>query len=270
MLPTFIIIGAQKAGTTSLYYYLGRHPRVFLSDKKELEYFLEERNWGLGPKWYESQFDQARNALAVGEASTAYTAHPVYSGVPERMVALVPDVRLIYLFRDPIERMQSAYAYFVHLRVETRPIEEALFADPRYLAMSNYAWQIARYLEHFPSEHLLVIPSEDLRSRKVETLSRIHTFIGVPPEVLPSQTAGEYNRASDKKVSGRTAVRLRNLPGYQRIVSVTPKSVRLVYRRFTARKDRISTELSPEVRAKLLERLDHSSSPAFSSIVFRP
>jgi len=270
VLPTFIIIGAQKAGTTSLYYYLGRHPRVFLSDKKELEYFLEERNWGLGPKWYESQFDQARNALAVGEASTAYTAHPVYSGVPERMVALVPDVRLIYLFRDPIERMQSAYAYFVHLGVETRPIEEALFADPRYLAMSNYAWQIARYLEHFPSEHLLVIPSEDLRSRKVETLSRIHTFIGVPPEVLPSQTAGEYNRASDKKVSGRTAVRLRNLPGYQRIVSVTPKSVRLVYRRFTARKDRISTELSPEVRAKLLERLDHSSSPAFSSIVFRP
>src|SRR5919106_4193832 len=98
-LPTFVIIGAQKCGTTALHSYLSRHPEVSMSRPKELDFFVEGANWEKGVDWYRSRFDGA--AKARGESSPNYTAHPMLAGVPERMAELVPDAKLIFMVRDP-------------------------------------------------------------------------------------------------------------------------------------------------------------------------
>jgi hypothetical protein len=85
-LPSFLIIGAMKAGTTSLYHYLKSHPQIHMSRIKELDFFVTELNWGRGLDWYSQQFSGiGTNVLAAGEASTNYTKYPRYKGVPERI-----------------------------------------------------------------------------------------------------------------------------------------------------------------------------------------
>ena len=91
-LPNFLVIGAMKAGTTSLYHYLRDHPQVFMPDTKEVNFFNPLRNWRHGVSWYEEQFRAApAEALAVGEASTSYTKYPWVKDVPERITSVLGD-----------------------------------------------------------------------------------------------------------------------------------------------------------------------------------
>src|SRR5213078_3047078 len=108
-LPNLVVIGAQKCGTSGLHYYLSLHPEVSMSRPKELNYFIEERNWPRGVDWYRRHFDP--RARVRGESSPNYTAYPQHEGVPKRMHSLLPDARLIYLVRDPLERIA---AHWVH------------------------------------------------------------------------------------------------------------------------------------------------------------
>src|ERR687891_2907647 len=107
MLPNLLIIGAQKWGTTSLHAYLDLHPDVHMSAEKELDFFIADRGWRNGPDWYARRFRD--DAAVRGEASPNYTAWPVWDGVPERAASLVRGARLVYLVRDPIERLESHY-----------------------------------------------------------------------------------------------------------------------------------------------------------------
>src|SRR4051812_36085465 len=99
MLPNLIIIGAARAGTTSLYHYLRSHPEIWMSPEKELYFFVEDHNWKRGIEWYERHFPAGTPVR--GEASTFYTHFPIRPGVPERIAALLPSAKLIYLVRDP-------------------------------------------------------------------------------------------------------------------------------------------------------------------------
>ena len=136
-LPNFIVIGAMKSGTTSLFHYLQAHPQVFMSPLKEVEFFVEEKNWRRGMDWYRAQFAGASpGALAIGEASTAYTKYPEYPGVPERIASSLPDARLIYILRDPIERIRSHYQHRVLSGAEREPLERAVLNDERYMNLS--------------------------------------------------------------------------------------------------------------------------------------
>ncbi len=108
-LPNLIIIGAQKCGTSGLHYYLGLHPEVSMSTPKELNYFIAERNWGRGPEWYARHFDPT--ARCRGESSPNYTAFPQHMGVPERMAGVIPDAKLIYIVRDPLDRIAAHYVH---------------------------------------------------------------------------------------------------------------------------------------------------------------
>ena len=137
-LPNFVVIGAMKAGTVSLRHYLDEHPDVFLGRGGtfgEPNFFTAEYNWPRGRGWYESLFDGADQAAAIGECSPSYTMAPAFGGVPERMAQVVPDARLIYLVRDPIARMRSMYMHQVSAGRERRRAEAALL-DDRYLGPS--------------------------------------------------------------------------------------------------------------------------------------
>src|SRR3954454_424581 len=107
MLPKLLIIGAQKCGTTSLHTYLDAHPDVHMAAEKELDFFIEDRAWQRGLEWYATRFRD--DAGVRGESSPNYTGWPVWDGVPERAAAVIPKARLVYLVRDPIDRIESHY-----------------------------------------------------------------------------------------------------------------------------------------------------------------
>ena len=111
-LPNLIVIGGLKCGTTSLHHYLNLHPEITMSRPKDLNFFVRELNWELGPEWYASHFDRASPVR--GETSPHYTNLPRFEGVAERMRELLgAETRIIYVVRDPIERMLSHYLHNV-------------------------------------------------------------------------------------------------------------------------------------------------------------
>lgn len=200
MMPNFLIIGAQKTGTTTLWAHLRNHPQVFLSENKEPNFFVEELEWHRGREWYESLFDGASGATAVGEASTLYTMFPTYAGVPERIASMIPDVKLIYVMRDPIARMQSLYGLHLMAGWERRPISEALVLDTRYADSSRYAMQIEQYLRYFRREQLHLLTSEDLEQRPSETIRGILDFLQVDPAWEVQDIGKRQNTRDDQRV----------------------------------------------------------------------
>lgn len=192
-LPTFFIIGAPKAGTTSLHHYLDQHPQIQMSAVKEPRFFvaLPEGVANLPGRVetlaeYEALFDAA---IAVrGESSTDYAAHPRREGSPQLIRELVPDARFIYLVRDPVERSVSHYRMAAALMGERRPLDEALrqaLREPasRYIAPSLYATQLDLYLRQFPAERILVVDQAELRRTRRETLSEVFAFLAVSDEI---------------------------------------------------------------------------------------
>jgi hypothetical protein len=204
-LPDFLIIGAQKAGTTALYAYLRRHPAITGPSWKEVSYF--DRHYGRGEAWYRGNFPnrvRARGKL-FGEASPSYIFHPLG---PERVKALVPEARLVALVRHPVDRALSHYHHEVALGREPlrfedaldaeedrlRGEEERLAADPSYFSRAwwshayksrgRYAEQLERWLAVFPREQLLILPSADLGGEPERTHTQVLDFLGAAPHRL--------------------------------------------------------------------------------------
>ncbi len=250
-LPNFFVIGAMKAGTTSLYEYLFAHPNVFLpTETKEPAFFA--RNWRRGEGWYRSLFAGAGDAVAVGEASTSYTKYPTITTVPDRMASVVPEARLIYVVRHPIERMQSHWAWLVVHGTERRPIDEALLEEPAYAAVSSYAMQIERFLPHYGLDRLLLIRSEDLRSEREATLQRVFEFLGVDPVFRVPDVHQEFNRSAGRRSGGAFVRAARRIPLAGRVSAAAPEALKRALIREASAPD---TTLRPETERELAERL---------------
>jgi hypothetical protein len=197
VLPTFVVIGAMKTGTSSLASYLREHPQVFMTTPKEPGFF--SMRWDNGVDWYEALFDGAGDAVARGEASTNYTKAPTLPHVPERMAGVLPDVKLIYMVRNPITRIRSQYIHNAANKGERRPIDVAVRDNPDYIAFSRHAWQLELFLEHYPREAILVLSSERLRVEREATLKDVFQFIGVDADRRIPNLKTEFNRGADKR-----------------------------------------------------------------------
>ena len=255
VLPNFLIIGAAKSGTTSLAHYLRSHPQVYLADF-ELHFFVAERRWRLGPAWYETQFTGARDEVAVGEKSPSYTRHPRYRGVPGRIAALLPGVRLIYLVRHPLQRIRSEYLHRTLNGRERRPLDEAVLADPSYVDPSRYTLQLEQYLQHFDRAQLLVLTAEELRHARAATLAQVQTFIGVTPSWQPPELEREYNRMERKQTRRPLAGPLKHLLDASVHVGMSPQTVeRLPYRSVATKVDQFRIAFSDDVRGELEDAL---------------
>ena len=211
-LPDFLVIGAQKAGTTALYAYLRWHPSIGGPFWKEVSFF--DRHWARGEAWYRGQFPLRRDGLLVGEASPSYVFHPL---APQRVYSVVPDTKLIVLLREPGDRAYSQYQHEVALGRERLSFEEALAAederlrgeverlsaDPRafsrewwdhtYAARGLYAEQLERWLEFFPRDQVFVHTTEEFGARPEETYASVLAFLGAPPHSLR-----QYPRVFDR------------------------------------------------------------------------
>ena len=255
-MPTFVIIGAMKCGTTSLHYYLGMHPEIGMSKNKELAFFPERFNWKRGERWYRRQFDPSKPVR--GEASPHYSCYPHHPNVPARMHALLPEAKLIYLVRDPVERIVSHYCHDVARGFEHEPFAEAVLApDSKYLMRSQYHRQIERYLPYYDPEAILVVDQADLRERRRETLARVFTFVGADPDVWDVRFHLERHRTERKRRRTPAGERLaETLP--MRALRTLPVRLRwpledLVYYPFSRPMER--PEVDPALHAAIADRL---------------
>jgi hypothetical protein len=176
-----------------------------MSTPKELNYFSGPGwKWGRGLDWYSSHFAGANGYAVRGESSPSYTMHPWVPGVPERIRGSVPDARLIYLVRDPIERMVSQYVHHRTCGYTRKTISELFsvdrFEESDYVLFSRYAFQLGRYLQCFPESQILVVAHEDLLSRRDEALTRVFRFLGVDEGFRSEGFSATYNTARDRMV----------------------------------------------------------------------
>ena len=199
-LPNLLIVGAAKAGTSSLHAYLDLHPQISMSQRKELELFNRPDDW-------RDRLDEYRTNFLVrapirGESSPAYSMHPRFGDVPARIREVIPNARIVYLVRDPIQRALAHYVEWRFLRVDERPFEEAFadLAEPSnyYVMSSRYAHQLGQYREHFPDDRILVLDQRDLLKRRSETLRRVFRFLGVDEDFWTSDFEREHNVGQQK------------------------------------------------------------------------
>lgn len=195
-IPSFLILGAQKAGTTALFEHLASHPAVVRPATKELQFFTLHFDRGLD--WYRSQLRVEARTLErqwTFESSPYYLFHP---DVPARCAACCPHTRLIILLRDPVARALSHYGHEVRLGYETLSLEAAFAAEPErlrlplstpdglfahrhgsYRARSRYAGQIEAWLAHFPAHRIKVIQSEILFAQPDQVGRAIREFLNL-------------------------------------------------------------------------------------------
>ncbi len=232
MLPSLVVIGAMKSGTSSLYHYLASHPAMTPASLKETDYFRSPDDFSQGLTWYENLF--------VGPGEVAYDVSPNYAkrhlfpGVPERMHSVLPDAKLVYLVRDPIERAVSHFVHSSASGAERRTFGEAI-ADPdsNYIQPSRYFFQVEEFLRFYPPERILIQTSEQLNQTPAEVVNQVCEFAGVPAEFDDEPFRQRFHESSQKlratwveRVGRRTMTNPRTRARVHRVASPIVKAVR--------------------------------------------
>jgi hypothetical protein len=225
VLPSFLIIGAEKAGTTWLHDVLRAHPGLFLPDVKEVHYFNRFDSNGReidnfsrrGPDWYRRHFAHAAPGIPTGEATPMYLCDPE---APARIRQTLPDARFIVMLRDPVSRAWSHYR-MARAKQQIDADLDALIdaADARFLGRGLYGQQLARWLGLFPRDRFLVLFFEEVMAHPEPALERIADWLGVEvgpflrarPEERRNAASG-YRSAALYNASVRAARALRNFP----------------------------------------------------------
>jgi hypothetical protein len=182
-LPDFILVGATKAGTTSLDFYLSLHPEIHMARPKEPRFFIDapepQGRWCKGKEWYTDLFRTYKKIC--GESTPAYTHSPALPSVPERMARLVPHAKLIYLVREPMERMKSHFLMSCRFSGKNHSLAEFLSSNPesRCLLASCYGSQLEKFLQCFPSHQILILESAQLARKRSDALCQVFEFLGV-------------------------------------------------------------------------------------------
>ncbi len=253
MLPDFLVIGGMKCGTTSLDYYLKAHPEIAMPSK-EVDFF--SRNYHLGLGWYESLFKKKNEETKTyGEISVSYAKYPYHDGVPKRIYSVLPDVKLIYVVRDPIDRIISHYMHMVYADAEERALErvfEEEGIENLYVYYSLYYLQIEKYLEYFDEDQFLILCSDDLweLNERIITLNKIFKFLNVDVGIESSKFYEAKQQRTKKGKKNILARFMATMPFYKKIVDISPRSIRDFYIKvFTQKLD------PPIVRDRLKNQL---------------
>jgi hypothetical protein len=258
-LPNLIVIGAMKCGTTSLHYNLGLHPEIGMSREKELNFFNRPGALDEFIDEYRCQFPSETRWR--GESSTGYTRAPFGEPVVERMHRLIPDARLVYIVRHPVDRIVSHYVHQVAIGKEQRPIDEAMadFPANEYVQRTRYFFQLSQYLRYYPASQIHVATLEALKSEPEQAMGEIFRFLGVDDGFTAPEFSMARHKSSHKGKKNRAGLALKRLSDTRaaRLFSTDfrMRAGRLLYAPFSQKLDR--PVLDAALRAELLAYLDH-------------
>ena len=222
-LPDFLIIGAMKSGTTTLFHDLATHPRVFFPIHKELGFSINLTQPKIltdqGRAEYAQFFVKAEDDQLVGEASTVYTKRPTFEDTPKRALELLgPNIKLLYIIREPIKRLISHYHHELFREVISDPIEEELPRHPEMVQYSRYAMQLEPWIETFGREALKVIRFEDYVADRVAGCAAALEHLGLDPGKLSLDIETAHNQTQGKPLSKGWVFRLSKTPVYEKFV----------------------------------------------------
>lgn len=233
--PHLIVIGAQKCATTSLWAYLDAHPDVSMAAGKETNFFRFHHEQG--PAFYEGRFDPA--ASVYGESCPEYTVRPYSEGTAERIAAMVPEARLVYLVRDPVERIVSHWRHLQARGQDPLPFHRTVaapeFERSEYVLRSRYWWQLEPFLRTFPEDRVRIVVVDDLVADPEGTMRSLFEFAGVDPTVSVADALAARGNRSDDKRRPPALVRRVLLPGVSAVAPPPPPWRRNLVERFTAR-----------------------------------
>lgn len=233
----FCIIGAMKSGTTTVAEILNAHPHLHIP-VKEPHYF--SRHWNKQPvRDYLSAFQPEAGQLC-GDASTSYTFAPEYPGTAERLFAHNPQMRLIYVVRNPVDRIVS---HLSHAARRTGRVMDDPFALPSFLNRSRYAYQLDHYLKCFPPEQVLVLAFEECIAGGA--LSRVIEFLDVPPSTNPVVPRLNSRDDSVQRVRG----------GWRRLLSCLPAPWQATLTPLFSRQRIVPPDQPKDLPAGIRERL---------------
>lgn len=202
MLPNFIIVGAAKAGTTSLYHYLSGHPNVFMSNPKEVNYFSKEEIMKQGLYYqdfkakdfvsYKKLFSDVSDEIAIGEGSVSYLFYP---DTPNKIKTAIPDVKIIILLRDPVERAFSHYLMDYRMGLVSLSFEDIFYKKvdnkklslyyQQYIELGLYYEQVKRYINLFGKEQVRIYLQEDLRKDANGVVLDLYDFLKIDKSYTP-------------------------------------------------------------------------------------
>lgn len=252
-LPDFLIIGAMKCGTTTLQVQLALQDGVFMTTPKEPNFFSDDAVHARGRAWYEGLFDPAPEGALKGEASTHYTKLPTYPKTLERMQALLPAPKLVYMIRNPVARAVSHYLHEWTQGVMGDDAAEAFRRHPEIVAYGCYGMQIAPYVAAYGAERIFLTSLEQIEADPDGEFDRIARFLGLP---------GQPRWIHDLPPQNVSRERIRRLPLHGLLVdnpvatalrrSLVPKALRRRIREARSVKERPT--IPPETEAAMIER----------------
>ena len=212
----FLVIGAQKSGTTTLFEYMQRHPSLYLPPQKEVHFFVAENVFPRGFDWYiQTYFSGVGEDRLWGEACPSYMG---YGAAPARIHEYCPDARLVAILRNPIDRAYSHYRMAVRRGAESRPFRQVIEEQrshhtgspetktmgvsdsPFLLEFGLYGKALGRYLRYFERDQILILFQEDLISRPEELLAELFSFLGADPDYRPPNLGREYHVGGEKRL----------------------------------------------------------------------
>jgi len=255
MLVDFMIIGAQKCGTSSLAAQLAQHPGICFCSIKEPGYFDRTEHWQAGLEEYHRLYSPLEGQIC-GEASTMYTFLPERRDTHSRLLAYNANLKLIYMMRQPVERIISQYSHrLVRGRVKEDP-EIAAFSDPSYVTRTRYGVQIRPYLELFGREKVLLLIFEEYTRDQLRTLEQLAVFLGVSPDgfrgvdLTPQhRSAGQWYLKDSYRMIPRSST-------FQAVASRVPSSLRRAARPYFSNRLEEKPKFSADLRKALWRFLE--------------
>lgn len=242
--PNFIIIGAMKSATSTLQKQLVMQPGIFMTDPKEPNFFSDDDVYAQGAQWYSQLYNDAASGDLLGEASTHYTKLPTYPNTIDRMVEYCgKDLKLIYVMRNPVDRLISHYIHEWSMGVITTDINTSIQTNPELISYSKYAYQLAPYMQAFGKSNILPVFYERLINHPQEQLDRVCRFIGYQAAPAWVDSHSQLNASAE---------RVKPFKGYDLLVEspiatslrriLVPKFLRTVIRKSLSMQERPSLE----------------------------
>jgi hypothetical protein len=277
-LPTFIVIGASRSGTTSLHHYLGQHSNIFMCPRKSPNFFVSEDplparegpvarqmagQWVSSRESYEALFSGARDGDSIGEVSPVYLQS---WAAPERIRGICPEARFVAILRDPAERAWAHYMGRIRDGLDDRENFEAVIeaelaeglpddvAFGSYLGCSRYGHFLSRYLELFPREQIRVYLFEDLCEAPRDLLGDIFSFLGVEPSPSASISMSRHHQSGQVRGALRRFLWTRSVGLRTTLRPMLPEGVRRLAAPLFL-KDLDKPRLRPDLRARICDVL---------------